>query len=98
MVHYRPRQLGRIPGDTLNGVISDEHGLEVLYATPRMVTPEGIRRGSTILDVRGAYDRPELTSGASITVPASGDVVYRIDLGGVVVSMSLTVRRPVCTI
>ena len=98
ILQYHRNQLGRTPGNTLNGVVSDKHGLERLYATPRMVTPEGISLGSTILEVRDAYDRPRLTSGDGIVVPASDRTVYRIQVGGVVTSMSLEVRDPDCTI
>lgn len=96
LLQYQPKRLGRTPGDTTNAVISDKHGLERVYATPKMVTPEGISLGSTILDVRDAYNRPGLTSGDLVVVPASNHAVYRIQLGGVVVSMSLEVRRPAC--
>jgi hypothetical protein len=98
ILQYDHSQLGRTPGNTLNGVVSDRHGLELLYATPRMVTPEGIRLGSTLLEVRDAYARPELTSGDSIVVPASGRTVYRIQVGDAVTSLSLQVRRPDCII
>lgn len=96
ILRYDPESLGRTPGDTIGAVISEEHGLEQIYATARMVTPEGIRMGSTIPQVRVAFDRPRLVSGGLIVVRASPGVVYRVQVGGVVVSLSLQVRRPRC--
>ena len=98
MLQYRPGSLGRIPGDTVNGALSADQGLERLYATRRMVTPEGIRLGSTIAEVREAYDRPNARAGALITVSASRGAVYRIQLAGVVTSIALEKRHLDCTI
>jgi hypothetical protein len=98
VLQYRPERLGRIPGDSVNGAVSPGQGLETMYATRRMATPEGIRLGSTVLEVRAAYNRPDLTSGDLVTIPASPHAVYRIQLAGVVTSISLEMRRLDCTI
>lgn len=98
VLEYQPDHLGRVPDDTVNGALSADQGLERLSATRRMVTPEGIRLGSPIDEVREAYDRPEARPGTAITVAASRDAVYRLQLGKAVVSISLELRRLDCTI
>lgn len=96
LVFYEARGLGRVPGDTLNGVVSGRHGLEQLYATPRMFTPEGIGLGSTLAQVRAAYARPRLRVGDLVTVSASKHLIYRIQLDRVVTSLSLQARHMDC--
>lgn len=98
VLQYRPERLGRTPGDTLNGALSARQGLEQMYATRRMVTPEGISLGSTVRDVRDAYGRPDANAGDLVVVAASRRAVYRIQLEGVVTSLSLEMRRLDCTI
>ena len=98
VLHYRAAELGRIPGATTAGAVSRHHGLERMYATRRMATPEGIRLGSTIPEVRAAYDRPDLRNGDLLTVAASRRAVYRIQLSAVVSSISLELRGLDCTI
>jgi hypothetical protein len=98
VLHYRSARLGRIPGDTTAGSVSLHQGLERMYATRRMATPDGIRLGSTIDEVRTAYDRPNLTRGELLTVAASRRAVYRIQLSAVVSSISLELRDLACTI
>lgn len=98
VLQYRPERLGRTPGDTLNGVLSAHQGLERMYATWRMVTPEGVHLGSTLNELREAYDRPNLQTGDLVTVRASPEAVYRIQVGAVVSSISLEMRRLDCTI
>lgn len=96
LVFYEARGLGRVPGDTLNGVISGQHGLEQVYATQRMFTPEGIGLGSTLAQVREAYDLPRMRVGDLVTVSASKHLIYRIQLDRVVTSMSLQERHVDC--
>jgi hypothetical protein len=98
VLQYRQERLGRTPGDTVNGALSAQQGLERMYATRRMVTPEGVRLGSTVGEVREAYNRPDAQAGDLVTVRASPEAVYRIQLGAVVVSISLELRRLDCTI
>jgi hypothetical protein len=97
MLFYRPERLGRTPGNTQNGTVSPGQGLEQLYATRRMATPEGIHIGSTLQDVRAAYDLPGVSDGDEVTVRASRRAVYRIQLDGVVTSIALELRRRDCT-
>lgn len=97
ILRYRGPRLGRVPGETLNGTVSPDHGLEQMYATRRMVTPQGIRIGSTIDDVRTAYDRPGVTTGDSVIVRVSNRAVYRIQIGRVVTSIALELHRLNCT-
>jgi hypothetical protein len=61
-----------------------------------MVTPHGIRLGSTLLEVEEALDRPGLDDGDYVTVPASARAVYRIQVMGVVTSITLEPRRTDC--
>lgn len=89
VVDYRPRALGRTPGDTLAGYIDPRRGVESLHATRRMATPEGIQIGSSIEDVEQAYDRRNLGIGDQVRVAASPRSYYRIQLAGVVTSISL---------
>ncbi|MCW2791822.1 MAG: hypothetical protein JWO76_920 [Nocardioides sp.] len=96
LLFYRPNQLGRTAGNTLNGTVSARQGLEQLYATHRMVTPEGIGIGSTLQDVRAAYDRPGVDYGDRVTVRASRLSVYRIQLDREVTSIVLELRRVEC--
>lgn len=98
VLEYRPALLGRTPGNSLNGALSADQGLEVLYATYAMVTPQGVRLGSTIDEVRTAYGRPGLEPGDQLVVHASKPAIYRIFLDEVVTSMQLESRRPECTI
>lgn len=97
-VRYRVRRLGRTPGNTLSGAVSPRQGLEALFASDRMVTPEGIRLGSPIADVRQAYGMPNLNPGQEVVVGASMRAVYRIDVDRVVTSISVQVREPDCYI
>ena len=92
-----PREAWAHPGDTLNGTLSAEHGLEQLYATRRMVTPDGIRLGSTLQDVRAAYARPSVRVGDLLVVRASDRAVYRIQVTRVVAWISLDLRQLTCT-
>jgi hypothetical protein len=96
VLHFRPRHLGRVPGDTANGTVSARQGLEQIYATGRMITPQGIRIGSTVREVRAAYHRPLVSAGDFITVSASDRAVYRIQLKRLVMSISLELRRVDC--
>jgi hypothetical protein len=96
VLQYRPARLGRIPDDTVDGIVSARQGLEALYATERMITPEGIRLGSTIDEVRRAYGRPHTIAGDQVVVHASPGAVYRIQLEQVVTSISLQLRRLDC--
>ena len=96
MLHYRTPILGRTPGNTLNGTLSPGLGVEMIAATGRMVTPEGIRIGSTLDQVRKAYDLPRATFGDLIVVRASRTATYRIQLGGAVSSISLEQRETTC--
>jgi hypothetical protein len=100
VLQYRLDQLGRPPGNTVNGALSPRQGIEVMYATPRMVTPEGVRLGSTARAVREAYHRPGVRIGDQVIVRASRQAVYRIQvgLGGRITSISLELRRLDCTI
>lgn len=88
--------LGTTPQDTLDGTLSDLHGLEQLFATERMVTPDGIRIGSPLEDVKNAFDRPRLEPGDLLVVPASNDTVYRIQLDETVVSIALELNDLTC--
>lgn len=83
IVDYRSVHLGRVPGDTLNGQLAVGRGVEVLYATRRMATPEGIRIGSTVAEVELAYDRKDLEPTQRVLVRASPRTLYRIQLDGV---------------
>jgi hypothetical protein len=99
VLEYRTGRLGRTPGDTLSGAVSADQGVERLYATYAMVTPQGIRVGSPIEEVRTAYGRPGVEPGDQVQVRASDRAVYRIFLDeAVVASMQLELRRPECTI
>ncbi len=97
IVFYRTRRVGLVPHDHIFGIMSRRQGLEQVYATDRMITPEGIRVGSTIAEVRSAYHRPRLRVGYSITLPAARGLVYRIQLTRRVTSMSLERRSLDCT-
>lgn len=96
ILNYRTQRLGRVPGGVISGTVSPEQGLEQLYATRRMVTPQGIRIGSPIRAVRDAYKLRDVIPGDLVTVPASAGAVYRIGLSEVVTSMSLELRRLDC--
>ncbi|HXH79470.1 hypothetical protein [Nocardioides sp.] len=96
ILHYRASRFGRVPGATLNGTVSPERGLEQLYATSRMITPQGVRIGSSADDVAAAYDLAGVSPGESVTVPASARAVYRIQLTQVVTSISLELRQLGC--
>lgn len=99
VLKYRPGRLGRTPGDTINGAVSADQGLETLYATFAMVTPQGIRVGSPLEEVRTAYGRPGVERGDQVEVRASDRAVYRIFLEEAFVrSMQLELRRPECGI
>lgn len=79
--------------------MSADQGLETLYATYAMVTPQGIRLGSPIEEVRTAYGRPGVEPDDQVEVRASDRAIYRIFLDeAVVTSMQLELRRPECTI
>jgi len=98
VLEYRSDRLGRTPGDSLNGTLSSDEGLETLYATYAMVTPQGIRLGSPVEEVRRAYDRPGVEPVDQIEVRAAEAVLYRIVVDeAVVTSMQLELRRPKCT-
>lgn len=97
IVLYDERSWGRTPGDTLHGAVSPRQGLEQLNATRRMVTPEGIRIGSSLSEVRTAYDRPGLEAGVSLTIPASPETVYRLQLRRTVSAISLERRHQDCS-
>lgn len=96
LVRYRASELGRVPHGATNGVVSRRHGLESIYATTRMVTPEGIGIGSSLNQVRSAYHRPDLQRGDLVTIRASGDIVYRIQLLRRVTSIALQYQRLDC--
>ena len=96
IVFYDAEQFGGVPGGRLNGVVSPEQGLETLYATRRMVTPAGIRIGSSVDEVRSAYDRPNLEAGDLVTVPTGHGAVYSIQLRRTVTSISLDLRHLDC--
>lgn len=81
----------------MNGSVSPAQGLEQMYATRRMVTPQGIRIGSSVRDVRAAYDRPGVSTGDFVIVRASDRAVYRIQVSRVVTSISLGLRRLDCS-
>lgn len=98
IVDYRSVDLGRVPGDTLNGQLAIRRGVEILYATRRMATPEGIRIGSTIAEVELAYDRKDLEPTQRVLVRASPRTLYRIQLDDVVTSISVELLRTSCTI
>jgi len=72
-----------------DGVDSPEQGLETLYATRRMATPVGIRIGSTVDEVRAAYDRPQLVAGDQVNIQVGHGAVYRIQLRRTVTSIAL---------
>jgi len=96
-ITYDTNFLGGTPGD-LNGIMSARNGIEKLNATSRMVTPQGIRLGSSLDELRTALHRPEAIDGDSVVVEASHDAVYRIQLNGVVTEISLQRRRVTCQI
>lgn len=96
-ITYDTNFLGGTPGD-LNGIMSARNGIEKLNATSRMVTPQGIRLGSSLDEVRTALHRPEVIDGDSVVVEASHDAVYRIQLNDVVTEISLQRRRVTCQI
>ena len=91
---------GRVLGTSyyLNGIMSARNGIEQLNATLRMVTPQGIRLGSSLNDVRKALHRPTAIDGDSIVVKASETAVYVIQLDHVVTAISLQRRRVTCQI
>lgn len=89
LLSYSPDDLGRVPHDTTNGLVSKEHGLELLYATPRMFTPEGIGIGSSIELVRVAYDLRGVQPGDYLTIQAAEGYDYRIQVGRHVTSLAL---------
>jgi hypothetical protein len=93
---YGSQLLGREIESGPNGALSPRQGLEKMYATPGMVTPHGIRLGSTLQEVREALDRPGLDDGELVTVPASDRAVYGIQIWRVVTSISLTLRQLDC--
>ena len=68
-----------------------------MSATQRMITPEGVRLGSSLAEVREAYNRPDVEAGDLLTTDASPRAVYRILVGAVVTSISLELRRLDCT-
>lgn len=92
ILQYRSQESGRIGGS-----LSAGHGLESIVATPRMVTPEGIRLGSSLDAVRRTYE-PDAVRGSFITVEASVKSVYRIQVGpnAIVNHIALEMRRPNC--
>jgi hypothetical protein len=96
LVFYDAKTLGRTPGDTVNATLSLERGLERISATPRMVTPEGIRLGSSIRAVRAAYQRPHLRVGDEITVQTAKGTVYRVLVMKTVRSIDLERRQLDC--
>lgn len=96
ILFYNAKRLGRTPGDTLNGVVSARHGLEQLHATTRMLTPAGIGIGSTLKEVEEAYGRSDLRHGDLVTVPATANYVYQIQIGRVVRSVSLQRKNLDC--
>lgn len=96
LVRYRASDLGRVPHGTTNGVVSRRHGLESVYATTRMFTPEGIGIGSNLGQVRLAYSRPDLQPGDFVTFHVSAGIVYRIQLSRKVTSLALQYQRLDC--
>ncbi|GAA1648983.1 hypothetical protein ACFQY4_04325 [Catellatospora bangladeshensis] len=74
----------------------------VIWATPGMSTPEGIRIGSSLAELRRAYPEWEPVSGEAeghgpAAVRGNSDARYRIDVrDGKVVSLSLGSRHRGC--
>jgi hypothetical protein len=82
----------------IDGAVSPRQGLESIRATRRTVTPEGIGLGSTVEDVRRAYPEETAGRGDLLTLRASPEAVYRIQLDGQgrVDSLTLELTRPDC--
>ena len=97
VLFYLPGRLGQADG--FAGLASSQRGLEQLQATDRMVTPEGIRLGSTIAEVSAAYSRPNITAGDYLQIPASSATVYRMQMSrkGRVQSLSVERRTLLCS-
>lgn len=93
-IFYNARVLGS--SGYLNGIVSARRGIEQLNATTRMVTPQGIHLGSSLEDVRKALNRPAIIDGDRISLKASNDAVYVIQLDRVVTDLSLERRRVTC--
>ena len=87
-----------MPADTYNGRLSRRSGVETLYATWRMATPEGIQIGSSIDAVEAAYHLKDLAAGQQVLLRASTRSRYRIQLGSVVTAISVELFRTKCEI
>ena len=97
LLDYVDAELGRTPGRLVDGVVSPRNGLGQLVATPWMITPDGIRLGSPVEDVRRLLGRPSIEPGDLVTVEASEAAVYRVGMeSDRVASLSLELRRMGC--